>query len=108
MHQMKALYADLATRSTLTARMASGQSLFAPASLYRQAVADGRLGDCAFSKDSLFVLNIGEACQRPGGRSLVFMDDTWSQCPANLWVPAMLEGVWDRALQVTRNADRVS
>ena len=99
MHHIKALYGDVAMRSTLTAKMAAEQSLFAPISLYRQAAADGRLGDCPFSKDSLFVLSIGEACQRPGGRPLVFMDDTWSQCPANLWVPAMLEGVWNRALR---------
>jgi hypothetical protein len=99
MNYMKTLYADTAMRSTLTGRMAADQSLFAPISVYRQAVADGQLGDCPFFKDSLFVLAIGEACQRPGGRSLVFMDDTWSECPANLWVPAMLEGVWNRALR---------
>jgi hypothetical protein len=34
---------------------------------------------------------------KPKGRSLVFMEDNWSQCPVNLWVPAMVEGVWSRA-----------
>lgn len=41
----------------------------------------------------------GEASQHAEGRSLVFMDESWSQCPANLWVPAMLQGVWRRALR---------
>lgn len=99
LRQMKLLYTDTARRRILSAEEAAAQSLFGPASLYRQATADGQLGDCPFSKNSLFVLAIGEACRQPGGRPLVFMDDTWSQCPANVWVPAMLQGIWNRALR---------
>jgi hypothetical protein len=94
---MRLLYADAAVRSGLPAEAAAEQSLFAPVSLYRQATAAGELGGCPFSRNSLFVLAIGEASQKAEGRSLVFMDDSWSRCPANLWVPAMLEGVWKRA-----------
>ncbi len=97
LRHMKLLYADETTRRTLSADEAAERSLFAPVSLYRQATADGELGSCPFSKHSLFVLEIGEASQKTEGRSLVFMDDTWSQCPANVWVPAMLRGVWRRA-----------
>jgi hypothetical protein len=95
--QMRELYANASIRSTLTAEAAAERCLFAPVSVYRQATAAGQLGDCTFSKNSLFVLAIGEASRKPGGRPLVFMDDTWSQCPANVWVPAMLQGVWKRA-----------
>lgn len=95
--RLRALYADAAIRSSLTPEAAAEQSLFAPVSVYRQATAGGQLSGCPFSKASLFVLAIGEACRQPGGRPLVFMDDTWSQCPANIWVPAMLQGVWKRA-----------
>ncbi|HEX4381190.1 MAG TPA: hypothetical protein VH022_14205, partial [Candidatus Acidoferrum sp.] len=49
------------------------------------------------SSGSLFILNIGEAAKVEGGERLVFMRDTWSACPAERWVPAMLEGVWQRA-----------
>jgi hypothetical protein len=94
---MRLLYADANTRSTLSADAAAEQSLFAPVSILRQATAAGQLGDCPFSRNSLFVLSIGGAAQLPEGRPLVFMEDTWSQCPANLWVPAMLQGVWRRA-----------
>jgi hypothetical protein len=94
---MRVLYANADMKSTLTPESAAEQCLFAPVSIYRQATAAGQLGDCAFSKNSLFVLAIGEASQQPGGRPLVFMDDAWSQCPANTWVPAMLQGVWKRA-----------
>lgn len=97
LRQMRLLYANVEARSGLTPEAAAERCLFAPVSLYRQAVAAGRLGDCPYSRHSLFVLSIGEAAQQAEGRSLVFMDDSWSRCPANLWVPAMLQGVWKRA-----------
>jgi hypothetical protein len=97
MRHLRVLYADGARRAGVSPEGAVEQSLFAPVSVYRQATDAGQLGDCPYSRHSLFVLAIGEASQRPGGRSLVFMDDSWSRCPANVWVPAMLQGVWTRA-----------
>jgi hypothetical protein len=94
---MKVLYANADQRSKLTPEAAAEQCLFAPVSLYRQATAAGQLENCPFDKNSLFILAIGEASRQSGGRPLVFMDDTWSQCPASVWVPAMLQGVWKRA-----------
>lgn len=106
-HHMRNLYADAGTREALTAEAAAAQSLFAPASVYRQASAAGQAGRCSFDRGSVFVLAIGEACRQPGGRPLVFMDDTWSQCPANVWVPAMLHGVWVRARTQQNRKDRL-
>ena len=97
---MRALYANVEVRSGLSPEAAAEQSLFAPVSLYRQAVAAGRLGGCPYSRHSLFVLSIGKASQQAEGRPLVFMDESWSRCPANFWVPAMLQGVWKRAALV--------
>lgn len=94
LRHMRTLYANNVTRTTLTTRAAAEQSLFAPLSVFRQATTDGEFRGCPFSKNSLFVFAIGDACRQSGGRPLVFMDETWSQCPANVWVPAMLEGVW--------------
>lgn len=99
LRHMRLLYAEVVNRSALTAEAVAEDSLFAPVSLYREATTDGELGDSPFSKGSLFVFKIGEACRQPGGRPLVFMDDTWSQCPANVWVPAMLQGVWKRSVR---------
>ena len=104
MRHMRALYADTAIRSSLLPGEAARQCLFAPVSLYRQATEAGQLDGCPFSRNSLFVLEIGKASRRPGGLSLVFMDGTWSGCPAAQWVPAMFEGVWRRA---TLRLDRV-
>ena len=95
--QMKRLYSDPGVRGSLSAEEAVSRSLMAPASLLRQATSAGELRGCPFSKNSLFVFATGKASKSDGGRSLVFMDDSWSGCPASQWVPAMLEGVWKRA-----------
>ncbi len=67
----------------------------------RQATAAGQLNGCPFPRNALFVFEIGKASRSDEGRSLVFMDRTWSSCPRRQWVPAMLEGVWRRAIQET-------
>ena len=103
LRHMRTLYANSGTRSSLSPDAAARQCLFAPISLYRQATDAGQFGDCPFSRNALFVFEIGKASQRKGGQSLVFMGDTWSQCPAAEWVPAMLEGVWLRATGVAGN-----
>jgi hypothetical protein len=94
---MRLLYADAANRSALSAEAAAAQCLRAPVSVYRQATAPGTVMGTAFPKHALFALKIGAASQRNGGRSLIFMDDTWSSCPASTWVPALLQGIWTRA-----------
>jgi hypothetical protein len=99
LHHMRSLYADASLRNALSAEAAAGQCLRAPVSVYRQSTAQGTLMGKAFSKNSLFVLNIGTASLLSGGRSLVFMEDSWSACPASSWVPAMFEGVWRRAVR---------
>jgi hypothetical protein len=99
LHHMRSLYADASLRNRLSAEAVAGQCLRAPVSVYRQSTAQGALMGNAFPKNSLFVLNIGAASQLSGGQSLVFMEGSWSACPASSWVPAMLEGVWTRALR---------
>lgn len=98
LRQMRSLYADSAIRASLSPAVAANRCLFAPISLYRQATEAGQLGGCPFPRNALFVLEVGKASQREGGSPLVFMDGTWSRCPAADWVPAMLEGLWRRAV----------
>lgn len=52
---MRLLYANVEVRSGLSAEAAAEQCLFAPVSVYRQAGAAGRLGDCPYPQNSLFV-----------------------------------------------------
>jgi hypothetical protein len=105
LRHMRILYTSVETRSGLSAEAAAEQCLFAPVSVYRQAIAGGQFGDCPYSRESLFVLSIGEAAQHDDGRSLVFMEESWSRCLANLWVPAMLQGVWSRACALAQFHD---
>jgi hypothetical protein len=97
LRQMRALYSNVNSRLTLSPADAANQCLVAPASVLRQATIAGELNGNLFSNNSLFILNIGEAAKQEGAERLVFMRDSWSSCPAEQWVPAMLEGVWLRA-----------
>jgi hypothetical protein len=99
LRQMRSLYADVDSRKALSAEAAAEKCLRAPVSVYRQSTAKGTLNGAAFPKNSLFVLEIGKASQLAGGRPLIFMEESWSRCPASTWIPAMLEGVWRRSLQ---------
>jgi len=44
------------------------------------------------------ILGLGSASKGAGNRDLVFLSQSWSRCPAEKWVPALLEGVWTRVL----------
>ncbi|HKN75509.1 MAG TPA: hypothetical protein VJW94_10060 [Candidatus Acidoferrum sp.] len=98
LEHMRRLCLNESVRSALSSETAANQCLFAPISVYRQATSAGSSSGCPFSRGSLFVLNIGVASKSENGRRLVFLEDSWSRCPAAEWVPAMLEGVWRRAL----------
>ena len=82
---------------TLSPLDAVNRCLAAPVSIYRQATVAGELKGNQFSNSSLFILNIGDAAKMEGAGRLVFMRGSWSSCPAEQWVPAMLEGIWLRA-----------
>jgi hypothetical protein len=97
LRRMRQIYSDNNLRRTLSPVDAVAQCLTAPVSIYRQATTAGELNGRRMSNGSLFILNIGEAANMEGSVRFVFMRDTWSACPAERWVPAMLEGVWARA-----------
>jgi hypothetical protein len=99
LREMKSLYAQPGERNALTASEAAEECLRAPVSLYRQATEDVQLLGTTVRKHAILVLNLGPASKLPGGRPLVFLEETWSGCPASTWVPAMLEGLWRRANQ---------
>ncbi|WP_174387287.1 hypothetical protein [Burkholderia metallica] len=95
--QMRVLYLDASMRQTLTPEMASRRCLFAPGVVLRQATSSGTVGGCPYAAGTLLLLELEKARQASGDESMIFLADTWSRCPAEQWVPAMLEGVWRRA-----------
>ncbi|MFL9891185.1 hypothetical protein [Paraburkholderia sp. RL17-381-BIF-C] len=97
LNQMRGLYLDTSVRQTLTPKMASQRCLFAPGVVLRQATSSGTVGGCPYAAGTLLLLELEKARQASGDESMIFLADTWSRCPAEQWVPAMLEGVWRRA-----------
>ena len=96
LHKMRQLAADPAIRSSITTDAAVDECLFAPTTVVRQAKTSGEVGGCPFRRGSLFILGLGSASKGAANRDLVFLSQSWSRCPAEKWVPALLEGVWTR------------
>ncbi len=96
LHKMRQLAADPVLRSSITTDAAVDECLFAPAAVVRQAKTSGEVGGCPFRKGSLFLLGLESASKGTVNRDLVFLSQSWSRCPAEKWVPALLEGVWTR------------
>jgi hypothetical protein len=74
------------------------ECLFAPAAVVRQAKTSGEVDGCPLRKGSLFYLGLGSASKGAANRDLVFLSQSWSRCPAEKWVRALLEGVWNVAV----------
>lgn len=95
MDSLRSFYANETVRKTLTPEMAVEKSLNAPPVVYRQALVDGAAAGCPYSKSTLFLLKLKDA----GAKGLVFMSGTWSRCPAENWIPAVIAGTWKRAIR---------
>jgi hypothetical protein len=54
---------------------------------------------------ALFILGLRSASQGAANRDIVFLNQSWSRCPAEKWVPALLEGVWTRALATVHESE---
>ncbi len=102
LQKMRQLAANPALRSSITTDAAVDECLFAPPTVVRQAKTSGEVGGCPFKKGSLFILELGSASKGAANRDLVFLSQSWSRCPAEKWVPALLEGVWTRVSATSR------
>jgi hypothetical protein len=97
MHQMRSLYHDPSSRQAVTPEAAGRRCLYAPGVVLRQPTSTGTVAGCPYSPNTLLLLELEKARQASGDESMIFLENTWSRCPAEQWVPAMLEGVWRRA-----------
>jgi hypothetical protein len=105
LHKMRQLAANSTLRSSMTTDAVVDECLFAPATVTRQAKTSGEVGGCPFKRGSLFILGLGSASKGVANRDLVFLSQSWSRCPAEKWVPALLEGVWGRVLAALNMAE---
>jgi hypothetical protein len=106
LHKMRELAADPALRSSITTDAAVDECLVAPTTVLRQAKTSGEVSGCPFRKGSLFILGLGSASKGAANRDLVFLSQSWSRCPAEKWVSALLEGVWTRVSATSHEPER--
>jgi hypothetical protein len=90
LHKMRQLAADPALRSSITTDAAVDECLFAPAAVLRKAKTSGQVAGSPFRRGSVFILELGSASKDVANRDLVFFSQSWSHCPAEKWVPALL------------------
>jgi len=94
---MRQLYSDPAGRAALSPETAGSRCLFAPASVLRQPTAPDSSANTDLETGTLVILSLQAANATAPDRNIAFLRDTWSRCPAEQWVPALLEGIWRRA-----------
>jgi hypothetical protein len=96
-NSMRELYNDPSNRTTLSPEAAADRCLFAPESVLRQPIAPDNSAGGELETGTLVILNLQAANARTPNSDLAFLRNSWSQCPAEQWVPALLEGIWRRA-----------
>jgi hypothetical protein len=103
---MRQLYGDPANRTGLSPETAAGRCIFAPAKVLRQPTGPENTAKGQLATGTLVILNLEDAKAKAAGRDVAFLRGTWSQCPAEAWVPALLEGIWRRACAHRLNSNR--
>jgi len=96
---MRQLYCDASNRTALSPEAVSGRCVFAPDTVLRQPTAPDSAGPEQLDCGTLVALKLEDANAKTPDADLAFMRNTWSRCPAEQWVPALLAGIWRRACQ---------
>jgi len=94
---MRQLYSDPASRAALSPETAGSRCLFAPVNILRQPTAPDSSTTGDLETGTLLILSLQAANANAPDAKLAFLRDTWSRCPAEQWVPALLQGIWRRA-----------
>jgi hypothetical protein len=97
---MRQLFSDPSERITLSPKAIEARCLFAPGSVLRQPTASVSSVKGDLTTKTLVMLNLQAANASSGNKNIVFLRETWSRCPAEQWVPALLEGIWRRACRL--------
>jgi len=95
---MRQLYNDSSARAALSPQQAGSRCLVAPATVIRQPDGSESSTQSGFSAATLVLLSLRAANEKSPGTDVAFLRNTWSRCPAEQWVPALLQGIWRRAI----------
>jgi hypothetical protein len=94
---MRDLFSDPEQRAALSPEAAGAKCLFAPATVVRQPTRECPFANTRLVPATLVLFKLHTANEKSPDRNTAFLQETWSRCPAEQWVPALLEGVWRRA-----------
>ena len=94
---MRQLYGDPAGGTALSPDAAGSRCLFAPGNILRQPTAPDPAAKGELETGTLLILSLQAANANAPDANLAFLRGTWSMCPAEQWVPALLQGIWRRA-----------
>lgn len=94
---MRQLHSDSSTRAALSPEEAGSRCLVAPSTVIRQSTASANSTQPDLNAATLVLLNLRSANEKAPDSDIAFLRNTWSRCPAEQWVPALLEGIWRRA-----------
>jgi hypothetical protein len=94
---MRELYRDPSTRASILPAEAASRCLVAPSTVIRQPTSSGDSDQFDFKTSTLVLLSLRTANEKSPSQDAAFLRNTWSRCPAEQWVPALLEGIWRRA-----------
>jgi len=98
---MRQLYNDPVQRASLAAQAAGNRCLFAPATVLRQPTESSSSDEGELNTGTLVILSLQAANANAPNKDVAFLRQSWSRCPAEQWVPAMLEGIWSLACRDT-------
>jgi hypothetical protein len=94
---MRQLYGDPMGRTALSPEAVGSRCLFAPDTILRQPTAPEGSASGDLETGTLVMLKLQAANAVTPDANLVFLRESWSRCPAEQWVPALLQGIWRRA-----------
>jgi len=94
---MRQLYEDPIARASILPAEAASRCLVAPSTVIRQPTSSGDSDQFDFKTSTLVLLSLRTANEKSPSQDAAFLRNTWSRCPAEQWVPALLEGIWRRA-----------
>lgn len=94
---MRRLYTDPAGRASITPESAGTMCLFAPEKVLRQPTSPDDSSEGQLGTGTIVILNLQAANAKSPDTNVAFLRQSWSRCPAEQWVPALLQGIWRRA-----------
>lgn len=99
-NHMRDLYANSVQRRELSPEEMVNLCLFAPATVVRQPTTSVTTADARLDPATVVILKLQSANEKAVNADVSFLRQTWSRCPAEQWVPALLKGIWHRACQM--------